>query len=450
MRTGSAGWRHFVLALFLIAAGVSLVSVGLGHLWASSDDSKTPMPVPTGSLSIAKVTVTEPILPPPPTSAPDPLWTQIVQETTAVPITPSVTSSTTAAPTGTSAILTPTALVATKTLTPALATVDRPTMTLSPSATLSPTPTPIQPGLYSLQRRLGVGGASRSNMNELAQELGFGWYLDWKVNSGAFRSSQVDYVPMIRLHEGKPEPGGQALLKAIDAQPGVLWLIGNEPDVKWQDNTPPDQYAELYHDLYVQLKARDPSCQVAMGGVSQPTPLRLRYLDLILQAYEKRYGQPMPVDVWNVHNFILREERDSWGVDIPPGMTERTGVLREIADHDNLSIFRQQIVDFRRWMKDHGQRDKPLIVTEYGILMPNDYGFSPERVQQFMLDTFEFFRTAVDPALGYPADGDRLVQRWCWFSVADRRYPTDNLTRSEDGSLTALGKAFRSYVFSQQ
>ena len=251
---------------------------------------------------------------------------------------------------------------------------------------------------------------------------------------------------MIRLKAGEPVPSGQALLDAVDALPGALWLIGNEPDVKWQDNVPPDMYAELYHDLYVQLKALDPTCQVAIGGVSQPTPLRLRYLDRILEAYQDRYGEPMPVDVWNVHNFILREERDSWGVDIPPGMSEQSGTLREIADHDNLPIFRQQIVSFRRWMAERGQRDRPLIVTEYGILMPTDYGFSPKQVERFMLDTFEFFRTAADPAAGYAADGNRLVQRWCWFSLADERYPTGNLVGTDGGDLTPLGDAFRAYA----
>jgi hypothetical protein len=154
----------------------------------------------------------------------------------------------------------------------------------------------------------------------------------------------------------------------------------------------------------------------------------------------------MPVDVWNVHNFILREERDSWGVDIPPGMTEQTGVLREIADHDDLAIFRQQIVDFRRWMKEQGHQDKPLIVSEYGILMPADYGFPAQQVEQFMLATFETFRTATDPALGYPFDGYRLVQRWCWFSLGDLRYPTGNLVELDSGQLTPLGVAFGEYA----
>jgi hypothetical protein len=280
----------------------------------------------------------------------------------------------------------------------------------------------------------------------LAERLGFGWYLDWGAKPGAYRSATVEYVPMIRLGGGEANPHGEALLAAVDALPGALWLIGNEPDVKWQDNVTPARYAELYHELYELLKGRDPSSRVAIGGVSQPTPLRLGYLDRILAAYQARYGAPMPVDVWNVHNFVLREERDSWGVDIPPGMPDQAGRLREIADHDDLEIFGQQIVDFRHWMAERGQQEKPLIVTEYGILMPADYGFPSAQVEQFMLGTFEFLRTASDPALGYPADGYRLVQRWCWFSLADERYPTGNLLALDGGALTALGEAFATYV----
>lgn len=250
---------------------------------------------------------------------------------------------------------------------------------------------------------------------------------------------------MIRLQGGSPTPSGDALLAAVDAMPGALWLIGNEPDVKWQDNVPPERYAQQYHDLYAAIKSRDPIARVAIGGVSQPTPLRLRYLDRILDAYHDLYGEAMPVDVWNVHNFVLREERNSWGVDIPPGMPDDTGRLYEIADHDDLGIFRQQIIDFRRWMAGRGQQGKPLIVTEYGILMPSDYGFPPGQVKAFMVESFEFFRTAADPTLGYPADGHRLVQRWCWYSLLDERYPTGNLLKPGSRQLTPLGEAFGRY-----
>jgi hypothetical protein len=293
-----------------------------------------------------------------------------------------------------------------------------------------------------------VGSANLLNVEDRARRLGFGWYLGWTVNPNRFHSAELEYVPIIRVREDGFSPDGPALLSAVDALPGALWLIGNEPDVKWQDNVTPAAYARAYHDLYVRIKSHDPTSQVAIGGVSQPTPLRLRYLDLILEAYETRYGESMPVDVWNVHSFILREERDSWGVDIPPGMTDQTGRLHEIDDHDDLSIFRQQIVDFRRWMKAQGQQDKPLIVTEYGILMPAEYGFAPQEVERFMLGTFEFFRSAIDPTLGYPADGFRLVQRWCWFSLVDERYPTGNLLLANSEELTPLGAAFGEYASS--
>jgi hypothetical protein len=230
---------------------------------------------------------------------------------------------------------------------------------------------------------------------------------------------------MVRLRGGVLRPDPSTLAAIARANPGSLWLIGNEPDVKWQDNVEPAVYARLYHEAYAAIKAADPSAVVAAGGVSQPTPLRLRYLDAVLAAYREQFGAAMPADAWHVHNFILREERDSWGVDIPPGLPEDRGMLYEIDDCDNLEIFRRQVRDFRRWMAAHGFQDRPLIVSEYGIPMPEDYGFPPERVIRFLRGTFEFFLTATDPSLGYPADDYRLVQRWCWYSLdaPDTYYP---------------------------
>jgi len=237
------------------------------------------------------------------------------------------------------------------------------------------------------------------------------------------------------------------MIAAIARQrPGSLWLIGNEPDVPVQDNVTPQKYAAAYQTIYSALKEADPTSRFAIGGVTQPTPLRLQYLDLILAAYRDQFGQAMPIDVWNVHNFILQEKRDSWGVDIPPGLSVDDGTLYTIDDHDNLAIFRQQIIDFRRWMADRGYRNSELIVSEYGVLMPADYGFSEERVRNFMLGTFDFFTTATDAAIGLPGDGNRLVQRWCWYSLSDNTYPTGNLIDNVSGQMTALGQAYAAYI----
>ena len=76
-------------------------------------------------------------------------------------------------------------------------------------------------------------------------------------------------------------------------------------------------------------------------------------------------------------------------------------------------------------MAERGQRVKSLIVSEYSIPMPEDYGFSPDGISKFMTESFDYLLTAQDAGLlGYPADGNRLVQAFCWFSTMNKVYPT--------------------------
>ncbi|MCP4538744.1 MAG: hypothetical protein GY832_16545 [Chloroflexi bacterium] len=278
--------------------------------------------------------------------------------------------------------------------------------------------------------------------------LSLGWYLDWTAQIDPPRPDGVTYAQMIRLSGGVLRPSVEEIADIARANPSSLWLVGNEPDVIWQDNTMPATYARLYHDAHTAIKDADSTAQVAIGGVSQPTPLRLAYLDAIMEAYRQQFGAEMPVDVWNVHNFILQEKRGAWGVDIPPGLPDAQGMLYSIDDGGSLAIFRQQIVDFRRWMTRRGYQNTSLIVSEYGILMPEDYGFPPERVTAFMTGTFDFFLTATDPTLGYPADDYRLVQMWCWYSLDDAadHYPTGNLLNPQTGKMTAIGEVWAAYV----
>ncbi len=291
---------------------------------------------------------------------------------------------------------------------------------------------------------VAVGPISRYNIKPLR----LGWYLDWRARADPPRPEGIEYVQMVRLKGGKLTPGPGEISRIARLNPGSLWLIGNEPDVKWQDNVKPALYAELYHQAYRAIKSADPAARVAAGGISQPTPLRLKYLELILQAYRERFGEEMPLDAWHIHNFILREERGSWGVDIPPGIGEDRGELYEIDDSGNIEAFRRHILDFRRWMAEHAFQYYPLIVSEYGIPMPEDYGFPPERVIGFLQATFEFFLTAADPALGDPSDGYRLVQRWCWYSLdaPETYYPQGRLFDPQTGALTAVGEGWVSMV----
>jgi hypothetical protein len=312
-------------------------------------------------------------------------------------------------------------------------------------ATRSSTGDPV---LWGGRPRWGVGVASGPISRYDTGPLRLGWYLDWRTQANPPRPGGVAYVQMIRLEGGTLNPGAGRISAIARANPGALWLVGNEPDVEWQDNLAPGTYAKLYRRAYSVLKSADPTAQVAIAGVSQPTPLRLRYLDAVLEAYRERFGTEIPVDVWNVHNFILQELRGGWGVGIPLGLSDDQGMLYQVDDSGNLDIFRHQIVAFRQWMAEHGYRNYPLVVSEYGILMPEDFGFPPERVAGFLADTFDFFLTASDSALGHPADSNRLVQMWCWYSLdapADY-YPTSNLFDPQTGAMMAVGEAWVRYV----
>ena len=286
--------------------------------------------------------------------------------------------------------------------------------------------------------------------------LHIGWYSDWGVSLNPPRPGGIEYVQLVWVANGQFMSLTE-LGPMVDANPGSLWMIGNEPECIHQGNNTPEQYAQAYHQLYTFIKARDAGAQVAIGGVVQPTPLRLEWLNLALNAYQTAYGQPMPVDVWNIHNMILPEVRDGWGCEIPRGLEADSGRLYTVDDNDNIDIFTQHIIDFRTWMSDRGQRNKPLIISEYGVLMPSEYGFPAARVNAYMNATFDFMLAARDEATGYPADENRLVQRWAWFSLNDRPWNPDtgagfngalfDYRYSEyPGVLTSHGVNFKAYT----
>ena len=326
----------------------------------------------------------------------------------------------------------------------------------------------VFPPFPSESDRFGVGlaGPAESILLYDVEALGIGWYVNWTIAENPPHPNGVAFMQDIRLLGGNLNPiqDVETIQAALQANPGAVWAIGNEPDSIWLDNCIPTQYATAYHEWYHFVKAHDPTARVAFGGLVQATPLRMLYLDHVWQAYLTAYGEEMPVDVWVVHGFIFREERGQWGADIPPGMDAyaHLGAQYEVRDHDNMDIFAEQIVRFRQWMADHGQREKPLVVNEYGILVYPDIWdednnqFTDERVVTFMQATFDYFLTATDPDLGYPADENRLVQAWAWYSLDDnyyrngqllgKNYHGDLFTGAITKTLTPIGQGFVDYV----
>jgi len=420
--------------------------------------------------------------------------------------------------------------------------------------------------------RLAVGASGNIAAYPM-ETLNLGWYVNWRTDLHPLHPGGAQLAQMIRLQQTTSagyyfKPAASEIQQTAIANPGSVWLIGNEPDRRtYQDELPPDLYAQAYHELYTLLKETDPTARIAVGGIVQATPIRLKYLDMVLQAYRERYGQKLPADLWNIHTFVLREEADSWGADLPPGIntaigyqgdwttepagdgtvhssatasdqavlsfegdwaswtafagpqggsvqvsldhqlrstestyaittTRRTfalsglgygrhalslevvgdgklaldefhaasagatalpdddpapSMLYAIRDHDRLDLVEQQTRDFRRWMAGQGEQTKPLIISEYGVLFPeyivdeNGHNFNSDRVAAFLTGSFDLFRGLRDPQYGLPADDDRLVQGWAWYSLNDR-YFNGALFDSFTKQATPLGIAFQNYV----
>ncbi len=255
-----------------------------------------------------------------------------------------------------------------------------------------------------------------------------GWYVDYYA-PGAAHPPALDYAVVISMRQDGDD--GYRLDRAwekIDAlllaNPGAIWLVGNEPDrVIMQDDMVPRAYAAGYHDLYYYIKARDPSAQVVAGSVVQASPLRIQYLDMVLDAYRSRYGEPLPADGWSIHGYLLNERacaalpQDCWGAEIPRGITATEGLVLGYGDAARIDLFEDQVVRFRRWMAERGYRNRPFYITEFGVLMPPSLGYPPTVVNRFMREAFDYMLRAQDAQLGYPLDGDRLVQRFAWYAT---------------------------------
>lgn len=272
--------------------------------------------------------------------------------------------------------------------------------------------------------------------------IGSQWYYDFTMRQAP--AEPVEYVQMV----WKPTTHNASASAAnARANPGSTWLIGNECDNAGQCNLTPAQYAVAYQAHYVAIKSVDATALIHAGGILQPTSVRLRYLDMVLLEYAKQFGGPMPVDGWHVHLYIL-PEACAWGSGLPVGVADTTGAMPcdYGGHHADPATFAKRLTDMRRWMADRGYRDKPLIVSEYGVLLHAEHGYDRRRAAKYLTDTFAIMQTATDNSIGYPADGNRLVQRWAWFSVNYRPHPESQLFDPETQRLTEVGIAYATAV----
>ena len=314
--------------------------------------------------------------------------------------------------------------------------------------------------------RFGITSPYGSEGYDIAS-LGVGALLDWGAEGDPVLPEGMEYIRMLRVRDDLYGQTLAGLPTWIQAYPGSVWVVGNEPDTAYgnQDALLPEVYADRFYELAQIIRSMDPTAQIAIGSIVQPTPIRMRYLDrawtrLAAQA-GSNYAASNLVDIWSIHSFILNEQKDRWGASIPPGFENDYAdavIITNFADTYSIEIFQERLVAFRGWMVGKGEREKPLWIVEYGSLFPpedppggpNYYNVSNELTASFMLATFDFLLSASNPQTGLPMDDNQLVQRWFWYSLNDYPYHFGgSVYDPRDGSTTLVGQNFINYQSTQ-
>jgi hypothetical protein len=323
-------------------------------------------------------------------------------------------------------------------------------------------------GQQNIWWRFGITAPNGISGYDLASLHACG-FLDWQANSNPILPAGMDYVHVLRVGDFSTPTYTTTLASLsgwVTSNPGSMWLIGNEPDHlgEGQDGINADEYAQRYFTLATQIRSLDATAKIGFGTVVQPTPIRMRYLK---QAYDRltvlagndANKASALIDVWSVHSFILNEQLGQWGAGIPVGFeTDNADAIPITPDqfyktHDPIT-FSQRITAFRTWMASIGQRDKPLWITEYGSLFPPtrlDLGVTDQNTAAFMVATFDFLLSAHDSNTGLSSDGNRLVQRWFWYSLNEHRdvFGGSLFDPDHGKTITAVGRSFICYTTHQ-
>ena len=250
--------------------------------------------------------------------------------------------------------------------------------------------------------RVGVCAEWTPDLQAQLDNLGDIWYYDYRYETptvaGHLRLYMVKYV----LFDAE-------LAAAIRSHPGSWWAVGNEPNDPHQDYRTPAEYARFFYSFTQFAKKSDAKCKIIPGGVANAD---WRWANAFREEYRRLYNRYPAVDGWNIHNYLLDTTLDPYDV----------------------SEFKRRILAFRHWMMEIGEANKPLFLTEFGVL----YGVGccerpldpPEKTIRFMRETVSWL-----------AETD-YVQHWAWFIVNNAREFNGGLYDAA-GELSSYGETYR-------
>ncbi|HUS16735.1 MAG TPA: glycosyl hydrolase [Chloroflexia bacterium] len=243
---------------------------------------------------------------------------------------------------------------------------------------LPATATTVPRAPVALPRGYGVAvGYNRGTATDL-DLLGPVWYYNYQT-----RGVTGAHHPYVLLLRPADMPSDSGLSSLITANPGHWWMIGNEPNDPNQDNQSAAAYTRYYVHTAAIIKAADRTAGILPAGIADADP---KWAAAFQAEYLRQTGAPLDVDAWNIHCYLLDTD-----------------------DPYDFFEFKRRVLRFRAWMEAEGQGEKPLVLSEFGVL----YGAGCcNRPLDSSGAGLSFMRQAL-PWL----EASGAVTAWAWFTL---------------------------------
>ncbi len=315
---------------------------------------------------------------------------------------------------------------------------------------------------YQGYARLGMGQLILADLTEQeVEQTKFGWWFTW----GETNNDQNNVLPAGTKFIAVAGNGDKYAAPCTTNSTGngfvdfmrklpdrTIVMVGNE--LGNDDLNDPVSYVERYIKTYDCIKTTNPTLQVYVGGHVSPNnglgwimgswiykadPTNqnrwhyetkrinsLEYMSIVVSDYHakclgssgsqggsysafcNKYGNTFPADGFTTHAYP--------GVATRPAAHASAGKpAGELYSWYESDGYKNEVFDFRTWMKENGYQNKPLIVKEYGILHDNQP--YQNGALSAMREASQYYATTKDTALGNPNDDYRLVQQFAWYTI---------------------------------
>ena len=213
---------------------------------------------------------------------------------------------------------------------------------------------------------VAVHGGLDQEAEYFLDSLGVSSYLNFTADMSDVPDT-VEKLP----HIGKTSPGSllspgeiEALVQSAAA--GSHWYVGSQPNVRGISGA---AFADVFHHYYTNIKAADPTAKVSGPGMLNwdftcigcgGFPSGESWLRDFINAYESKYGQPVPVGAWAIDVFPI-----DWN-NTPNNDPDRPAMYNGFpTQHWRIAV--DQLERMRQDLDAMGYADTPIWVTDMAV-----------------------------------------------------------------------------------